>query len=160
MDNYSLRPNEEVEAAVRRYGDMLFRLCFVMLGGGADAEDAVQDTMLAYLRNSTPFESEEHEKAWLITTAKNKCRDELRRRRRQTNIDFQAEPSSELTDGNSGIMEALMSLPEKFRLVLILHYVEEYRVSEIARMLGKTQSAIKMRLQKGRELLREKFRKE
>ncbi len=160
MDNYSSRSNESAEAAVTLYGDMLFRLCFVMLGGGADAEDAVQDTMLAYLRSAPPFENAGHEKAWLITTAKNKCRDILRRRRRQADAGRLEETAAELTDGDGGILEALMSLPEKFRLVLILHYVEEYRVEEIARMVGKTPSAIKMRLKKGRELLREKYRKE
>ena len=54
----------------------------------------------------------------------------------------------------------LMQLPEKFKTVLLLHYVEEYKVEEIARIIGKTPSAVKMRLQKGRKLLEEKYRKE
>ena len=53
-----------------------------------------------------------------------------------------------------------MSLPEKFRLVLKLYYVEEYRIDDIARIIRKTPSAVKMRLQKGRKLLEEKYRKE
>ena len=61
---------------------------------------------------------------------------------------------------DSGILEALMTLPEKFRLVLILYYVEEYRIEEIAKIIGKTKSAVKMRLQKGRRLLEEIYRKE
>ena len=52
------------------------------------------------------------------------------------------------------------SLPEKFRLVLVLHYVEGYRVEEIARIVGRTPSAVKMRLQKGRRLLKEAYQKE
>ena len=50
-----------------------------------------------------------------------------------------------------------MDLPEKFRIVLTLYYVEEYKVEEIAKIIGKTQSAVKMRLQKGRRLLKEKY---
>ncbi|MCR5322483.1 MAG: RNA polymerase sigma factor [Lachnospiraceae bacterium] len=64
------------------------------------------------------------------------------------------------TDIDSGIIGAMMRLPEKFRTVLILHYVEEYGVKEIAKMTGKTISAIKMRLQKARRLLKEAYGKE
>ena len=64
------------------------------------------------------------------------------------------------TDTDSGIIRAMMRLPEKFRTVLILHYVEEYGVKEIAKMTGKTISAIKMRLQKARRLLKEAYGKE
>ena len=163
MYDSSPRPADEVEAVVHRYGDMLFRLCYVMLGNEADAEDAVQETFISYLKNKPTFKEAEHEKAWLITTAKNKCRDALRQRRRRPQISLEdlREPSYEPPDSSdSGILEALMSLPEKFRLVLILHYVEEYRVEDIARIIEKTPSAVKMRLQKGRRLLEEKYRKE
>ncbi len=163
MYDSSPRPVDEVEAVVHRYGDMLFRLCYVMLGNEADAEDAVQETFISYLRNTPTFKEAEHEKAWLITTAKNKCRDALRLRRRRPQISLEdlREPSYEPPDSSdSGILEALMSLPEKFRLVLILHYVDEYRVEDIARIIEKTPSAVKMRLQKGRRLLEEKYRKE
>ena len=61
---------------------------------------------------------------------------------------------------DSGIMEALMTLPDKFRTVLVLHYVEEYSIQEIAHIIGKSASAVKMRLQKGRRLLREAYGKE
>ena len=64
------------------------------------------------------------------------------------------------TDTDSGIIGAMMRLPEKFRTVLILHYIEEYGVKEIAKMTGKTISAIKMRLQKARRLLKEAYGKE
>ena len=61
---------------------------------------------------------------------------------------------------DSGILEALMTLPEKFRIVLVLYYVEQYKTDEIAEMIGKSASAVKMRLQKGRRLLKEVYRKE
>lgn len=58
------------------------------------------------------------------------------------------------------ILDALMTLPDKFRIVLTLYYVEEYRIEDIARIIGRTKSAVKMRLQKGRKLLDEAYRKE
>lgn len=155
MKKTTLQPAYDIEALVNTYGDMLFRLCVVMLGCETDAEDAVQETFIKYTQKSTDFENSEHEKAWLITTAKNKCRDMLRFRQKhpQISIEYMQGLSSDSTD--SGILEALMSLPEKFRLVLTLYYVEEYRIDDIARIIRKTPSAVKMRLQKGRKLLEE-----
>ena len=64
------------------------------------------------------------------------------------------------TDEHALVLDALMALPEKFRLVLTLHYVEGYSTSEIAGMIGRTPSAVKMRLQKGRRLLEDTLGKE
>ena len=160
MGNSSVRPADEIERIVREYGDMLYRLCFVMLGGSHDAEDAVQETLIRFFRKAPVFRGAEHEKAWLITVAANLCRDALRKRARrmQTELHGPEPAQEEMREG--GILAALATLPEKYRLVLALHYVEEYRVEEIARMIGRTPSAVKMRLQKGRRLLEEAYRKE
>ena len=156
-------PASDAAAALDRYGDMLYRLCFVMLRNAADAEDAVQETFLQYLRRAPRFASAGHEKAWLITTAKNKCRDILRERRRHLPLpdgevlpDLLALPDP----ADSGILEALLTLPEKYRLVLTLYYVEDVPIREIARTIQRTPSAVKMRLKKGRRLLDEAYRKE
>ena len=61
---------------------------------------------------------------------------------------------------DNDILDALMMLPERFRVVLVLYYVEEYSIEDIAKFIGKTTSAVKMRLQKGRKLLKETYRKE
>ena len=160
MNHSSVRPADDVQTVVRIYGNMLFRTCYVILGNEADAEDAVQETIIKYMQKAPAFENSEHEKAWLITTARNQCRDMLRFRLRhpQINLEYLQGLSSDPHD--SGILEALMSLPEKFRLVLVLYYVEEYRIEDIARIIQRTPSAVKMRLQKGRRLLEEKYRKE
>ncbi len=160
MINTSAKSAEDIENIVNGYGDMLFRICFVMLGNHADAEDAVQETVISYMQKAPIFKSDDHEKAWLITTAKNKCHDMLRfrKRHRQTNTEQLQELPYEIPD--SGILDALLALPEKYRLVLILYYVEDYNTTEIAKIIQKSPSAVKMRLQKGRALLKEKYRKE
>lgn len=153
-------PFREAEAALTAYGDMLYRLCLVMLRNEADAEDAVQDTFLQYLRRAPRFENAGHERAWLITTAKNKCHDILRYRRRHPPLPADA-ALPELPDpADSGILQALLALPEKYRLVLMLYYVEDVPIREIARTIQRTPSAVKMRLQKGRRLLEEAYRRE
>lgn len=160
MQQASARPADPIERVLQTYGNMLFRLSLVMLGSEADAEDAVQETILKYLRKAPHFSDPEHEKAWLLKVTANQCRDMLRFRQRhpQTDLDALRETAVEASD--SGILEALMHVPETYRLVLILYYVEEYRIEEIAAMINRSASAVKMRLQKGRRLLEEAYRKE
>ena len=160
MENSSARPAGDVENLVHTYGNTLYRLCLVMLSNESDAEDAVQETFIKYLQKAPQFEGPEHEKAWLLTVAANKCRDILRFRKRHTQIEPEHLQGLSADSSDSGIFEALMSLPEKFRLVLMLYYVEEYRIDDIAQLIGKTPSAVKMRLRKGRKLLEETYRKE
>ena len=160
MHHSSARPADAIETILDTYGNSLYRLCLVMLRNPSDAEDAVQETILKYLQKAPDFRDAEHEKAWLIRVAANHCRDLLRHRARhpQTALEEVREAAAE--SANSGILEALMTLPEKYRIVLTLYYVEEYSVGEIAKTIGRTPSAVKMRLQKGRALLKEAYRKE
>lgn len=149
-----------VREAVDNYGDMLYRLCYVMLRNYADAEDAVQETFISYTANSPEFNDSEHEKAWLLRVASNKCRDIIRFKKRHQTADLSVLETLVQDNESTHILEALMELPEKFRLVLVLYYVDGYKVNEIAEIIRKTPSAVKMRLQKGRKLLEEKYRKE
>ena len=160
MEKSLARPAGDVERVVHTYGNMLFRLCLITLGNASDAEDVIQETMITYLQKKSEFKDAEHEKAWLITVASNKCKDLLRFRARHPMIDLEQIQEFAAEDSDSGILEALMTLPEKFRIVLILYYVEEYRIEDIAKVIGKTPSAVKMRLQKGRGLLEKVYRKE
>ena len=160
MKNTSVRMADSIESIINTYGDMLFRLCLITLGNSHDAEDAVQETFIRYLQKAPEFKNTEHEKAWLITVATNKCKDILRFKSKHQQISF--DDINEFTTDSHGsdIIEALMTLPEKFKTVLILYYVEGYSTEEIARIIKRTKSAVKMRLQKGRHLLKEAYGKE
>lgn len=160
MPPISAQSADAVESILQKYGNLLFRICLVMLKDPDDAEDAVQDTLLQYLQKAPVFDSSEHEKAWLIRVASNKCRDHLRfffHHRHCPLSEVQAQVSN---PEDSAILEALMTIPEKFRIVMVLYYVEEYRIAEIADIIHKSDSAVKMRLQKGRRLLEEVYRRE
>lgn len=160
MDNTPVRPDGEIERIVDEYASELFRLWLVMLKNTHDAEDAVQDTLLSYLQRAPEFESRESERSWLLTVAANRCRDSLRRAKRHPSVSMDELTELGATDEHALVLDALMALPEKFRLVLTLHYVEGYSTSEIAGMIGRTPSAVKMRLQKGRRLLEDTLGKE
>lgn len=156
----SVRTEEDIELTFNTYADMIYSISLIMLKNSSDAEDIVQETFIRYIQSDKKFDNEEHKKAWLITVASNQCRDLLRfeNRHRTENIEeitIFAEEKQE-----SCILEALAKLPEKFRIIMLLHYVYEYKVKETADILGIGQSAAKMRLKKGRELLREIYRKE
>ena len=148
------------ERLVTDYGDLLYRVCLLQLQRPADAEDAVQTVFLRLLQKAPSFASPAHEKAWLLRVAVNVCRDEQRKRarRNETDIDALELPAPEPPD--SGILQALARVPEAYRIVLTLHEIEGLSVTEIAPMIRRTPSAVKMRLVKGRKLLEEIYRKE
>ena len=160
MRNTSEWPADDIETLISQYGDMLFRLCLIMLKNESDAEDAIQETYIKYFQKAPLFDSKEHQKAWLIRVATNKCRDMLRFRVRHPQIDDEDISKFIPDSSDSGILEALTMVPEKFRLVLTLYYIEEYRIEDIANIIGRSSSAVKMRLQKGRKLLEDIYRKE
>ncbi len=160
MKETSARPADRIERLVNAYADDLYRICLFRLQSAPDAEDAVQDTFLKLIEKRPVFRSEEHEKAWLIRVALNVCADRFRERARH--------PQAELTETLAALpedpalrdlAEALLTLPEAYRTVLTLHYAEGYTTKEIARAIGKSASAVKMRLQKGRDLLKDALTK-
>ena len=153
-------PANTIEEALDRYGDRLYRLALVMLKRSMDAEDAVQEVFLRYLDRIGTFRDAEHEKAWLLRVTTNQCRDILRSRQRHPQVALDQVPEEGHQPQDRAIWEALMALPEKYREVLVLHAVEGYRVEEIAKLIGKTPSAVKMRLSRGRKLLGESLGKE
>ena len=139
------------------YGDSLYRLATVLLRDPEQAKDAVQDCFLRYIRKAPSFQDGEHEKAWLIRVTTNVCNDYLRARKRQSTLSLEAVQDRGVSEDHAQILGALASLELPYRSVLHLHYVEGYSVAEIAQMLKLTQAAVKKRLQRGRELLRQAY---
>lgn len=160
MKNLSLRPNdEEIENVVNTYSNMLFRLCFTILRNNQDAEDAVSEVFMKYISENRNFADDEHKKAWLIKTATNQCRDMLKfyKIRRHLNLDDVAEYCTANDDYE--ILTELLSLPGKYRTVIHLYYVEGYKTYEIAKMLDISPSAVRKRLQYGRDKLKIEYGK-
>ena len=161
MNRLSGRPaDDEIERIVTTYEPGLFRLCLMMLGREMDAEDAVSETMIRYIGKAPDFHDSGHERAWLYTVAANVCRDMLRRRRKTVSLDqveltiYAREPE------DRPILEALSRLPEEYRTVLYLHYVEGYKSHEIGAMLGVSSGTVRKRLQYARRLLKLEYEQE
>lgn len=150
-------PDQSVEEIFRTYGNMLYRIAFVMMKNAFDAEDVVQDTLIKYMEQrerGKSFETEEHRKAWLIRVDSNLCKNRLRFYKNHPKISVEQLSRYYEKEEDTQLMDSLLLLPSKYREVLLLHYVEGYQGREIAGMLGLSESAVRKRLERGREKLR------
>jgi RNA polymerase sigma-70 factor (ECF subfamily) len=143
-----------IEMAVEKYGKMLFRLCITLVRDYDDAEDAVQDTYMKYITKAPQFRDSEHEKAWLIRVATNICKNMIRFRNRNSSLTLDEIGEIGVSEIDSGIFEAIMSLPAKYKLVMDLHYIEGYTASEISGITGINADTVRKRMQNGRKLLK------
>lgn len=152
-----MRSEQEANRAVERYADMVRRLCLVHLKNEADTEDVFQTVFLQYVLHDGAFESEEHEKAWLLRVTINACRDVLRslfRARRAPEEELERLPA-DTGEERREVLAAVLSLPEKYRDAVYLLYYEGYRAPEIAKLLGKNVNTVYTLLTRARERLRE-----
>ena len=146
----------ETQALAASYRDRLFAAAFQVCGNAADAEDAAQEALLRYHTSEKQFESEQHIRAWLLRVAINCAKNVSRSFWRRNTVPL--EDYMETLEFDSGqsrqIFREVMNLPEKYRLVIHLYYYEDYSVAEIGEILGLTQSNVKVRLSRGRQLLK------
>ena len=151
-------PTDEAlfEQVYDTYGPSLYRFCLLQMKNPADAEDVLQEVFCKRLYQAPDFATPEHERRWLFRVALNQCRDEWKRSRR-TELPLEVARHMSLTPEELGLLEQVAALPEKLRTVIHLHYYEGYDVREIAQLLGVTVSAVKMRMKRGREALRERL---
>lgn len=154
-----MRSEQDLNLAIERYSDMVRRLCMLHLKNYDDAEDIFQNVFLKYVLNSVRFENEEHEKAWFIRVTINECRDLLRNffRRNRVSIDEVMEAAAPGPSDNREVLEAVMSLPQKYRDVIYLHYYEGYTAPELGKMLSINVNTVYTYLNRGRERLKEKL---
>ena len=143
---------------VNTYADTILRISYQYLKQTCDAEDICQTVFLKYLTSNPEFDSIEHEKAWIIRTAINACKDHLKSAffRRTVSIDEAAEIAAP-QEPESEVLEALKTLPENYRVSLYLHYYEQYSAKEIAQVMGKTEATVTQYLSRGRRKLRERL---
>ena len=153
-----LRTDKEITEIYERQKNTIYRVCFSFLKNKADTEDAVQETFFRLITKSHAFESMDHEKAWLIRTATNVCKDTLRNWwRKRENLDDYENIHSYETVENDNVIDAIMNLREKYKTVVYLYYYEGYNSVEIAKILNKPQSTIRNYLHEARNILREKI---
>ena len=152
----------ETQALAEQYRDRLFAAAFQVCGNAADAEDAAQEALLRYHTSEKQFESEQHIRAWLLRVAINCAKNVSRSFFRRNTVPLEDYMDSlEFDSGESReIFREVMNLPKTYRLVIHLYYYEDYSVAEIGRILGLTESNVKVRLSRGRQLLKKSLQEE
>lgn len=154
-----MRSEEEANRAIERYSDTVRRLCMIHLKNEADTEDIFQTVFLKYVLSSASFESEEHEKAWFIRVTINACRDLLRSffRKNTVPLDQLLDQPAPVGEDHREVLEAVLSLPPRYKDAVYLHYYEGYTAPEIGRILGKNVNTVYTLLGRARQLLKEKL---
>lgn len=150
----------KIEALIDSYGNLLWQTGIMMLGEPQDVQDMIQEVLLKYMQKRPVFHDAEHEKAWLLRVAVNLCRDmlRLRSRRRYFPIDELEPEAVGSTDAESReILEEIAMLPQKWKSVLLLHYIEGYSLKEISEILNVSENAVKKRMQRAKEALRRRM---
>ena len=145
-----------------KYQNNLYAVAFNVCKNAEDAEDVVQDTFIQYYSFKKQFDNEQHIRAWLIRVAINKAKNMNRTfwRKNKMSLEDYMETLTFETPESSELFEAAMSLPEKYRIVVHLFYYEDYSMHEIAGILKRSESNVKVRLSRARSLLREKLQEE
>lgn len=153
------RTNEEITEIYRRHVDTVYRVCYMFLKNVPDTEDAVQSVFLKLIRSGPRFADGEHEKAWLIVTAQNHCKNALKYWWKRKRSDF-----SRISEGffvqkppTGEVLEMLLALPDKYKIVLYLFYYEGYSSKEISSLIGIKDSTVRARLRIGRKHLQFKL---
>lgn len=144
----------DIQALYERQCGRIYRIAMLYLKNSSDAEDAVQTIFLKYMEKPVTFRDSEHEKAWFITAARNRCRDMLRSFWRKK-VDLGELPEGgEAEMEESRLLSLILELPPKYREVLYLYYYEEYPVREMSHILDRKESTIQTQLADARRKLK------
>lgn len=152
---------EELAGLYRRRVGIVYQICLMLLKNVPDAEDACQTVFRKVLEQSEPFRDPEHERAWLIATARNECRNQLKhwwRTRRAGEEALETIPWEAPEDGE--VWQALLSLPERERTALYLHYYQGYSTEETAELMGTKPATLRTWLFRARAKLKQRLEAE
>ena len=119
-----MRSEEEVRRALDAYGDMVWRVCMVHLKNRDDAQDILQNVLLKFAQHTRPFQSPEHEKAWVLRVAINESRDLLRDAFRSRSVSWEevlSQQGQPVEEEYRELLRAVLSLPPKYRDAVYLY---------------------------------------
>ncbi len=152
---------QEFEYYVNTFSRVVFRTAICYVRNKADADDIMQDVFLKLYTSSTYFENDSHAKAWLIKVTANMCRNLLKSpwKRLIQPIETAGNMTSE-DKKNSGLIDIIMKMKSKNRIVLYMHYFEGYSTREIAEILDIKENAVTSQLYRGRKQLKDLLLKE
>ncbi|MBQ8921285.1 MAG: RNA polymerase sigma factor [Oscillospiraceae bacterium] len=146
---------DEMGALYDQYSGTVYRVALSYCRNVQDAEDVMQEVFLKRFTLDRSFPDEGQEKAWLIRMTVNRCKNLLKAIKRRRGVPLEDAAGLCVNDEETGIWEAVASLPAKYRLVIRLYYGEGYSVGEIAAMLRRSETAVQTQLYRARRLLKD-----
>lgn len=151
--------NKFFAQAYDEYAQMLYRIAYLHTGSLQESEDILQDVFIKLIYNSPHFKNEEHKKAWLIRVTTNKCKDYIKSSR-ANNLPLNENILSNKNESDKtiDIQSKIISMDEKYKTVIYLFYYEDYTVKQISSVLRLSESAVKMRLKRAREILKKELK--
>ena len=152
------RTGKEITEIYNRQVDTVYRICYSFMKNTHDTEDLVQETFLRLLSSGVTFVSEAHEKAWLIVTASNLCKDTLKKWWRRTeNIDDPSLALHQPPFENDEVLAAILKLPKDQKTVVYMYYYEGYSTADIAKYPHCPQATVRSRLSRARKTLKDRL---
>lgn len=148
---------ETLDLAFEKHSDMVMRICYINLRNSEDAKDVFQEVFIKLFTVDKKFDSDEHMKAWLIRVAINKCND-LHKSFWNKNTQSISDLEIVFNQKNeTDVMDAVLSLPQKYKDPIYLHYYEGYTVPEISTIIGQKENTVYSNLHRAKKELREKL---
>jgi RNA polymerase sigma-70 factor (ECF subfamily) len=162
------------EELVRRHSRLIYRTLIAILGNAADAQDAMQDALFSAFKHVGAFQRRSKFSTWLVSIARNTALERLRGRKNVESLDegeygeeadfrprqvraWQDDPEQDYSKSEVRqlVEREILRLPAKYRVVVMLRDIEQLSTDEVARQLGLSVPAVKVRLLRGRLMLRE-----
>lgn len=140
--------------------DSLYRVSKSILRNDADCEDAVSETIVISFNKIDALLQDRYAKTWLIRILIHECYRILRKKRFLAGDEELERLSVSEQEDYSELYGAMMKLDERYRIPVILYYIEGYRIREIADILDRNENTIKSQLARGRQLLRNELEQE
>ena len=140
--------------------DEFYRMAKSILKEDADCQDAVQEAVSKAFAKINTLRQEKYAKTWFIRILLNECYAILRKRNRETIYHEEISKEEMAQHEYSDLYQKLMKLEIEYRLPLVLYYLNQYTVKEISQILNLGESAVKMRLSRGRKKMRQMYEQE
>jgi RNA polymerase sigma-70 factor (ECF subfamily) len=152
----------ELERIMTQYGSSLKRMCYLYLRDASLAEDAAQDTFLKAYKKLGTFKHESTEQSWLMRIAINTCKDYRRsfwflRVDRKAALESLPEADNEPFMIDSTVVDEVMRLPAKYKVVILLRYYQEMKLKQISETLGIPLETARSRLKHANKVLHQRL---
>ena len=162
-ENVYVREGGSMQQLVKQYGEYIYHLAYLYVKNKENAEEITQDVFYNFRMKQEQFRGEAQLKTYLTRMTINRAHDELRKMKRRTILEsvlpfMKTEPSAEtyvLNDEvGQSVKDAVFALPIHYREVIILHYYEDYSVTEMTHLLHLSENTIRTRLRRAKQQLK------